>query len=1090
MFRRYKKILSLYLVVSIVLTQMILTGTASAAEAKKERIYGSGRVQTAIEISKAGWPDSSDYAVLVTAYNFPDALCAAPLAKKHNAPLLLTEGSALNSNVKEELKRLNVKNVIIVGGPGVISNAVFNSVKAIAGVERIYGADREETSVDVAKRIGGATSAVLATGLDFPDALSISSIAASKGMPILLTGKNALSAKVEKYLKDNGITTTYIVGGTGVISQAVEAKAPGAVRLAGSSRVQTNYEIIKRFSSQFDFKKVYVATASDFPDALAGSVLAAMTSSPIILAEGPILSDTNVIVKEYIKEGSSVIALGGLSAVSDSVMANFVNYINGAVTTSSLKVETANTVNLNQIKLVYSNKVDRTSAETPSNYRLGDTAFTNYDKITLQADGRTVDIILDNPLSQQDNKVFLVRDKAVLSEDGKTSVSKYEKELSFFDTSSPSVKGVTVSGNSTLTIEFTEAIKVPTDLANKIRSSFKLDGQYMANWSLSSASIVDGTTNNSYSNRIELSFGAAIPPGNHVLSITESASQYLTDAAGFRVGSTSVSFTVDAVTNAPRVTNVTGEDNGIIYVTYDRAMDPSTAENVSKYSINNVVPVSAGFKADSGNKIVRLVFAPNVVLVGSNVLEISYDVKDTYGNFLSTDTNTRVAFNTSTDNTKPAVLSASVIDNTHIRVKFSEAAENQYATGKGNYILQDSNGSILSYISTVYVDTASSFSDTFILSLNTALTGDKYTLKIRNIADLARTPNIMDDYTIELTWKDSEAPTITEEVAPAGSSSQVTVYFSEAMDRLSITNRSNLLYKDGDNAIHELPSSATIEAGSDNKSVTITFPGAYRVKTYGWSGLYDVRGIVVSGVKDTAGNILLGVTGYKDVISSSTAQNRPTYVENTFKLYSESDRVTVEFEFSEAIATVYVTDFRVAGVIPDAAHLSGNKVILIFVDPDKMSMIKQAGVTAQLSTAATSSMNAAGASISSISAKAVYDDRIKPEVISISAFDSSSGYDLVKIRFSEAIDAIIADSYKDDFSFTGGGSTIEPQYTTVSGEYVIYHFSSNSFSAGSRVIARALANNIHIRDARDTFGDYNIYIPKSSDISGINATAR
>ncbi|MBU3191508.1 cell wall-binding repeat-containing protein [Clostridium bowmanii] len=64
---------------------------------------------------------------------------------------------------------------------------------------RIYGVNRYETSIKVAQQLDKSTEIAVATGEDFPDAISISSIAAQKGMPILLTGKNNLPSGIAQY---------------------------------------------------------------------------------------------------------------------------------------------------------------------------------------------------------------------------------------------------------------------------------------------------------------------------------------------------------------------------------------------------------------------------------------------------------------------------------------------------------------------------------------------------------------------------------------------------------------------------------------------------------------------------------------------------------------------------------------------------------------------------------------------------------------------------------------------------------------------------------------------------------------------------
>ena len=44
-------------------------------------------------------------------------------------------------------------------------------------------------------------------------------------MPVIFTNKNTLSATAKKYIVDNKVTTTYVIGGSGVISDSVAAVA-------------------------------------------------------------------------------------------------------------------------------------------------------------------------------------------------------------------------------------------------------------------------------------------------------------------------------------------------------------------------------------------------------------------------------------------------------------------------------------------------------------------------------------------------------------------------------------------------------------------------------------------------------------------------------------------------------------------------------------------------------------------------------------------------------------------------------------------------------------------------------------------------
>ena len=149
-----------------------------------QSIKGADRYETAANVSKSGWDKGSDYVVVANGDFFADALCAAPLAKKYNAPILLTTANQLPDATASEISRLSGKHVIIVGGESVVSKKVENSLQSIntkSDVKRISGEDRFETSVNIAKEIGTTDSAVIANGYNYADALSISAIAAAKG---------------------------------------------------------------------------------------------------------------------------------------------------------------------------------------------------------------------------------------------------------------------------------------------------------------------------------------------------------------------------------------------------------------------------------------------------------------------------------------------------------------------------------------------------------------------------------------------------------------------------------------------------------------------------------------------------------------------------------------------------------------------------------------------------------------------------------------------------------------------------------------------------------------------------------------------
>jgi fibronectin type 3 domain-containing protein len=314
-----------------------------------ERLAGQDMYGTSAEVAKSGWK-TSYYAIIVSGENFSDALCSAPLAQKYNAPLLLTGKDALNDDTKNQLSRLKVKNVIIVGGVGVISSAVEQTVKNMGiGVSRIAGNDSYETSIKIAQSMGQNDQAVVASGESFPDALSIAPIAAMKGIPIILTPKDNLPAIVKTYL--TGIKSTYVVGGTGVISANLFNQLPSPKRLSGQNRYETNVSVIKEFASNLDFSTCYISTGENFADALAGAALATLTNSPVFLVSNPVDQSTVDYIKSLSGNIKKEVIFGGTVVVPDSILTSINGVSNGSTTLSAPVIVTASAVSSTQINL-------------------------------------------------------------------------------------------------------------------------------------------------------------------------------------------------------------------------------------------------------------------------------------------------------------------------------------------------------------------------------------------------------------------------------------------------------------------------------------------------------------------------------------------------------------------------------------------------------------------------------------------------------------------------------------------------------------------------------------------------------------------
>ncbi|MDR7240682.1 N-acetylmuramoyl-L-alanine amidase [Neobacillus drentensis] len=298
-----------------------------SAEASTVRLGGDDRFDVAINVSKTGWSTASTV-VLANWDAYGDALTATPLAYKHNAPILLTRSSSLNSRTKMEIQRLNAKSVIIVGGPISVSENIVKELSDMGiSVRRISGQNRVDVANNIAKDIGKSSKVVIADGFNFPDALSIAPFAARNGYPILLTNKQHLiEGSTQNLVKNWNVSQTIISGGPLSVSQTVYNTVPNPRRFGGNSRFEVSANIANAYFPSSS--NAFISKGSIFADALTGSVLAAKKNAPILLIEPTNLTapiEASIINNKI----SQFFILGGPISVSESIMGILSNSIVG-----------------------------------------------------------------------------------------------------------------------------------------------------------------------------------------------------------------------------------------------------------------------------------------------------------------------------------------------------------------------------------------------------------------------------------------------------------------------------------------------------------------------------------------------------------------------------------------------------------------------------------------------------------------------------------------------------------------------------------------------------------------------------------------
>jgi putative cell wall-binding protein len=127
------------------------------------------------------------------------------------------------------------------------------SATASFTVSRFAGADRYDTAKQVAEAAypGGSATVLLASGLNFPDALAAAYLAGNENVPILLTDPNTASASALAAMSDLKTKNVTILGGSDAVSTIVEQTLDGTASTSsqGGNLVVTRIAGVDRYDT-------------------------------------------------------------------------------------------------------------------------------------------------------------------------------------------------------------------------------------------------------------------------------------------------------------------------------------------------------------------------------------------------------------------------------------------------------------------------------------------------------------------------------------------------------------------------------------------------------------------------------------------------------------------------------------------------------------------------------------------------------------------------------------------------------------------------------------------------------------------------
>lgn len=307
-----------------------LVPAAATAQSGPEvvRRQGADRYATAAAVSEATFRPGTVEAWVATGEDFPDALAVGPLAGSVSpGPVLLVTRDEIPAATRNELRRLEPRNITVLGGPNAVSMDVVDDLRAFTSgaVRQFNEADRFATAARVAAEIAEDMVDVpilyVATGRGYADALAGGAAGAEDRAPMLLVERDTVPRATEAAIRDLEPGRVIVLGGPVAVSDQVVARLRalvpgGATRIAGQDR----YDTAARVSAATfpdPVEVVHLATGLNYPDALAGTPAAARAGGPLLITRPDCLPD--VVADEIDRlDPDRIVVLGGPGVVSSA----------------------------------------------------------------------------------------------------------------------------------------------------------------------------------------------------------------------------------------------------------------------------------------------------------------------------------------------------------------------------------------------------------------------------------------------------------------------------------------------------------------------------------------------------------------------------------------------------------------------------------------------------------------------------------------------------------------------------------------------------------------------------------------------------
>lgn len=558
------------------------------------------------------------------------------------------------------------------------------------------------------------------------------------------------------------------------------------------------------------------------------------------------------------------------------------------VVTSATKVESASSVNLKEVDVVFDGKVDKVTATDKNNYVV-DNNSKGIKSISLLADGKTARILLNESSKFTQGTTYKVVVKNVKNDSGSV-LPQGEVSFTSSDNTLPTVTEVKALGTKVIKVTFSEPVIAPSS------SNFQLDDKAFA------GSVTQGANQREV---ILRDYTGGISVGAHKLTTS-----LVEDYAGLKSLADTKEFTVAVDTEGPKVTEISATLEKVT-VTFDEEIDPASVTEDSFY-----------WKSGDSKK------KGKATQIAANVYEVDFtanrlpgyettlfvEVKDYSGNANAVKEHKVTA---SVDLVQPRVVETTFGDDrtNTLTVRFDKAVD---AADKKYFTVKKGNDTIP--VKDVVVADASN--KVFYVSFFSTLEGT-YDLKIKDVKDRTALQNTMVEYNGTFVAADLANPSASY-VDYNNSTRKVALHFGREMDISTLQSKANYyidFQKNGANTQRiAIPSEVNVNVVNGAKSVVLQFPEFIDGTKVSFGTNGSVKEVHAIGLKSKTGQAV-------------SWTSKPLTDANQSKLEwtkaVQKDAKTFELEFNQVIAYASISDFTVNGSYPSEVKVDGtNKVTL------------------------------------------------------------------------------------------------------------------------------------------------------------------